>query len=252
MKKLFAMIIALAMVICLSIPAFAAEEETVKTTIKIEASEGDTTARTYSAYKLLNLKVSHKDADHGSTCDGVNHEVDCYNYAYTVNEKYRAILQKEVFDNTLSPFWTGLNATKPDAANGVEDTYILAYLASLQGDNGSDYSTLRKTTDRIYRAILAATNPVIAADETLTTATEHEVEQGYWMIVDVTKDAEGNPLDGNDAYSVAILTTNAQDVIKIRPKASPAPLATSNSDNTMKGNREGITVRTHRVRPCPM
>jgi hypothetical protein len=37
-----------------------------------------------------------------------------------------------------------------------------------------------------------------------------------------------------------------------RPRASPAPLDTSSSDITMKGNREGITVLAQRVSPRPM
>jgi hypothetical protein len=37
-----------------------------------------------------------------------------------------------------------------------------------------------------------------------------------------------------------------------RPRASPAPLDTSSSDITIKGNREGITVLAQRVSPRPM
>ena len=216
MKKLLAMALALAMIFCLGIPAFAADETPADTTtIIINEPDTVTKDRDYNAYKLFDLKVSHKDAGHGYNCpDPINHVAECYNYAYTIsNDNYRTILQKEVYDKTENSFWTDLNTTRPDAASQITDEQILTYISKLQGDNGSDYRTLRKTTDRIYADILAAG---LAADETLETGRNTGIAQGYWLIVDVTENM-GNKYD---AYSVALLNTKGEQSITINPKVS--------------------------------
>ena len=81
MKKLVSILLALVMIFCLSTTAFAAD-----TTLTIEDSDG----RTYNGYQLLELTTSLKTGEHHTAHDG-DHTSDCYNYAYTVNAKYRAI-----------------------------------------------------------------------------------------------------------------------------------------------------------------
>ena len=177
MKKFVSILLALAMILAMSTTAFA-------TTLTINDS-GD---RTYNGYKLLNLTTS-LNCDHA---EGATHEDGCYNYAYTVNEKYKAILQ---------------------ALAGEVD--ILTYLSGLEGDtkNGNDitFDTLHDAAEDIYAAILAAD---IKADapEIINTA---NIDQGYWLFVDVTE------LDGkNDANSFVIVDTKGQEELTLTPKTA--------------------------------
>ena len=80
MKKLVSIFLAIVMILAISVPAFAADE----TTLTINGEAG----RTYVGYKILNLTTSLKTGAHHPTHEG-NHTDDCYNFAYTVNEKYR-------------------------------------------------------------------------------------------------------------------------------------------------------------------
>ena len=143
MKKLLTILLALAMILTFCVPALAVENTSL--TINGEAD------RTYSGYKLLNLTTSLKTGNHHpNTCDNVNHKDDCYNFAYTVNEKYRTILQAEVFANGGNYLWD--TTTKPADKSGVTDDQILKYLANQTSDNGDVYHTMRQVADRIYRA----------------------------------------------------------------------------------------------------
>ena len=177
MKKFVSILLALAMILAMSTTAFA-------TTLTINDS-GD---RTYNGYKLLNLTTS-LNCDHA---EGATHEDGCYNYAYTVNENYKAILQ---------------------ALAGEVD--ILTYLSGLEGDtkNGNDitFDTLHDAAEDIYAAILAAD---IKADAPEITNTA-EIAQGYWLFVDVTE------LDGkNDANSFVIVDTKGQEELTLTPKTA--------------------------------
>lgn len=197
MKKLVSIFLALALVLAIGIPAFAAED----TKLTIENSDG----RTYVGYKLLSLTTSLKgDGHHPATCTG-NHTADCYNYAYTVNEKYRAVLQEEVFANGGNYLWD--NGVKPDAATGVTDDQILGYLSNQTKNDG----TMRQVADRLYRVIKAQN---IEADAKDLTGTNDSIAQGYWMFADVTA------LTGNSANSLVMVDTKGQDSLTITPKTA--------------------------------
>ena len=174
MKKFASILLALTMILAMSIPAFATEN----TILTIN----DSVDRTYNGYQLLKLTTSLKcdDAthDHGDTC---------YNYAYTVNEKYEEILQ------TLA---------------GEED--IIEYLAGQSGDNADGtYGSLRGVADDIYRAILEDAD--IDPDADNLTGTDI-IEQGYWLFADVT-DLSG----GDAANSLVILDTKGEDELTLTP-----------------------------------
>ena len=175
MKKFVSILLVLAMILALSTTAFAAEN----TNLTIS----DSTDRTYNGYKLLNLTTSLK-CDH---TEGETHNDTCYNYAYTVNEKYENILQEL-------------------AGEGVD---IIAYLGGLSSDNNSTYGTLRAVADSIYRAIQAAD---IAADKTGLTGNNNAIDQGYWLFADVST------LTGNTANSLVMVDTKGQEELTINPK----------------------------------
>lgn len=201
MKKFVSIFLTLALILSLSAVAFAAED----TSLTITNSEG----RTYNGYKLLDLTTSLKTGDHHpAACDGTNHSDDCYNYAYTVNEKYRGILQQETFGNGGNYLWEG--GSKPSDAAQITDDQILKYLSNQTSDNGDVYQTMRQVADRLYRAILAAG---IEADAPGLTGNS-TIEQGYWMFADVTE------LDGNEANSLVMVDTKGQSAVTINPKTA--------------------------------
>ena len=198
MKKATSIILALVMVLALSIPVFAAET----TTLTINGAAG----REYAGYKLLNLTTSLKGDAHHTAHEG-DHTDSCYNFAYTVNEKYRAILQEEVFANGGNYLWEG--GTKPATAAGVTDDQILSYLSNQTSDNGDVYHTMRQVADRLYRAIKTAG---LAVDADNLTGNGDAIEQGYWIFADVTD------LDGNEANSLVMVDTKGQENLVINPK----------------------------------
>ena len=201
MKKFVFILLALAMVLAMGITAFAAD---ASLTIN---DDGD---RTYAGYQLLGLTTSLKEGSHHpATCDNVNHSSDCYNYAYTVNAKYRAILQAETLANGGNYLWEG--GVKPDTADGVTDAQILSYLSNQTSDNGDVYQTMRQVADRLYRAIQAAS---IAADATGLDGNNDSIAQGYWMFADVTA------LTGNEANSLVMVDTKGQDALTITSKTA--------------------------------
>ena len=200
MKKFLTVLMTLVLIFSLCSAAFA---DTVLTI------NDDGVERVYDAFQLLKLTTSLKGDDHHpATCDGTNHADDCYNYAYTVNEKYRDYLQKETFAHGGNYLWAGV--TKPTAAAGVTDEKILEYLANQTGDNGTN--TLRQVADRLYRAIKAED---VTADKSRITSTGDIIAEGYWMIVDVT-DLNGE----NEANSLAMVDTRGQNSITVKPKTA--------------------------------
>ena len=198
MKRITAILLALMIVLGLSTTAFASENASVTIT--------DSEGRTFVGYQLLELTTSLKGANHHpATCDGTNHSDDCYNFAYTINGKYRAILQTETLENGRNELW--VTAGKPATADGVTDEQILKYL---EGQTSGD-GTMRQVSDRIYRAIQAAG---IAADADHLTGNNDSIPQGYWMFADVSE------LDGNETNSLVMVDTAGQEAITITPKTA--------------------------------
>jgi len=200
MKKLFSFILAMVMIFAMSITAFAAETTNLTIT--------DSGERTYEGYQLLRLTTSLKTGNHHTAHDG-DHTRDCYNYAYTVNEKYRAIFQAEVFDNGGNYLWE--EGVKPADATKVTDDQILKYLSNQTSDNGDVYMTMRQVADRIYRAIKVKG---IEADKKGLTGNNDTIDQGYWMFADVTN------LTNNASNSLVIVDTAGQDALTVQSKTA--------------------------------
>ncbi len=201
MKKAISILLALAMILCLGTTVLA---DNTAITINDEAADA------YEGYKLLNLTTSLKSGSHHpENCDG-NHSDDCYNYAYSVNEKYLAVLQKETFDNGRNELW--LAHGKPADFTGVSKELVIEYLNGQTRDNGDVSGTLRIVADRVYRAIKAAG---IEADAKNMTGNADVVEKGYWLIADVTN--KGGEYDAN---SLVMVDTRGENAITVTPKVA--------------------------------
>lgn len=146
MKKLFALILALAMVLSLAATGFATAVDGTDYTTETTAVTITNTSHTFNAYKLLNATVSKSDEE-GAT----------ENIAYTINSKYSEVL-----------------AT---VTGKTEDADIIAYISNLSGD------AVRTFGNTVYAKIQEKS---IEADATVTGNTAAQLVKGYWMFVDVT------------------------------------------------------------------
>lgn len=200
MKKLLSIILTMTMFFSLSMTAFATEN----TSLTIEDSDG----REYVGYQLLKLTTSLKEDEHHTDHTG-DHTNDCYNYAYTLNTRYETVLQEEVFNKGGNYLWD--DTPKPTTASGIKEPQILKYLANQTSDDGDVYHTMRQVADRLYRAIKEAN---ITPDADNLNGTGDNIEQGYWMIADVTD------LNGHDANSLVMVDTKGQDALVITPKTA--------------------------------
>lgn len=206
LKKLAGLLLAVCMLLGVSATALAAD-----ITIGNGEDQGN-----YNAYQILNLTTSLKTKDCHSD---ETHESECYNYAYTVNEKYRSVLQAVVF---AAQWNTQVMGTKPGQAGQVTDDQILAYINGLTSDTVTTEGdetvrtpgTSRIFADALYRAILS-NEPALDADVKVTGRdTLSGVDQGYWLIADVTNPEE------YDADSLVMLDTAGHQTITVSPKKS--------------------------------
>lgn len=176
-KKIMAFLLATLMVMGMSMSVFAAN-----ITMNDEGAENSV----YAAYRLL-------DAVDGSPDDSPTITM----IAYTVNEKYRSILETA----------TGVNG----------DTNIINYI------DGLDDTKLREFAETVYAAIKTAglvpdemtnkddpaTNGVNEGD---TTKVFENVPQGYYLIEEITIDGE--------IKSLVMLDTAGKDDISVKTKES--------------------------------
>lgn len=152
----------------------------------------DGTGNQYQAYRVLNLTTSLKAGDEHAAGE---HTSDCYNYSYTINEKYRAALQ------------SALDGTGADADNNgaISDQEILNYLSSLSGDDHA--AAVRAFADKMWAQIRS-----LEADATATNKAFSDMSQGYYLIAETEKG------DNPDAISLVMLDTAGQTDIKVKSK----------------------------------
>ena len=170
MKKAFAMILAIMMVLSLAATAFAAGD----TTTLIVNTEGYA-ERTFNAYRVLT-----------ATNDG-----EAFNYE--VVPAFRAVLA------------SALEIDTTDKTDAVIDNAILEGIAAL-----TTGESVRHFADDLYRAIKAAN---IAANITDWNGSAKTVDQGYWLIVDVTENLT------NESNSLVILDTAGDASVTVNLKA---------------------------------
>ena len=152
----------------------------------------DGTGNQYQAYRVLNLTTSLKTGDEHAAGE---HTSDCYNYSYTVNEKYRAALQSALED-------TGADT---DGVEGLSDQEILSYLSGLSGDDHA--AAVRAFADKMWAQIRN-----MGADATATDKAFSDMSQGYYLIAETEKGS--NP----GAFSLVMLDTAGQNDITVKSK----------------------------------
>ena len=175
MKKYLSMSLAVIMALAMAAPSFAEPGDgdvtpdnppvSTETTVhnpntNITINNEGTTSNKYAAYKLLN-------ATNGKNSAG--EEI----YAYTINDKYAAILKAQL----------------PDG-----QTNVMEYLKGLEED-GAD---IRTYADAVYRAIKVAN---ITPDVTTENSSFKDVKQGYYLIADISD------ISGDDTHSLVMLDT---------------------------------------------
>ena len=200
MKKLFAMILPLVMILGLAVPAAAAT-----TDLTITDGSGYTANRDYKAYQVLTATVS-----------GLN-------FAYQLNTKYTDVLVDAL----------DLTVTGTETETQLENMIVGAIKAI-----GSDAEKMRHFADDLYAAIVAAG---LTADATWTGATT-TVEQGYWIIADVTDlDENGNGQhDANEEYSNSLVMVDTVGDVEVtitnKPDIPVVVKKTDDENDSLIGN----------------
>ena len=163
MKKFTAMLLAVIMVLGMAMSASAA---------KITIDDGKITGATYQAYKLL------KATDGGVNEDGTK------KIAYTVNEKYAAVLEEVTGKTTDAEVVAYIN--EHELSEFAEDIYAAINTAGLEKDYESEENMFAS------------------------------VEQGYYLIVET---ALGTTESGaTDTYSLLMLDTAGKDDVTVYTK----------------------------------
>lgn len=222
MKKIISIIMGLAMILAMSTTAFAAQ-----------LTINDNDNRDYEGYQLLTLTTSLKQ--NHTTHEG-NHSKGCYNYAYTVNGKYREILWAETFANGSNDIWG--NKGKPNSVDSEsvttaqKDAWIMAYFNAQSSDSDNTYGSMRDVADRLYRAIKAKN---VEADAKKLTGNGDNIAQGYWIFADVTD------LNGDEAAnSLVMVDTAGQDPVVITPKTALPTIEKKVQDINDSTDNDGI------------
>lgn len=201
-KKAASMMLSILMIAAMMVPAFA-----VDITI-------DGTGMSYSAYRLLDLTTNLK-ANHEAH-DGA-HTTNCYNFAYTVNDKYRAVLQDI--------------AKGANKVGTVSDAEIIDYI---EGQSTSE--AIRTFADNVFAQVKS-----MDADATAANKVFSNIEQGYYLIAE-TQAA------GNDAISLVMLDTAGQDDITIKSKEDvPTLTKTVQEVNDSTGATSWGTAADHDI-----
>lgn len=158
--------------------------------------EGQGVGSSYRAFQLLSLNTSLKATGHDAHPDG-EHTDDCYNYAYTVNSKYRDYLRQAMGNTTAT------------------DTQIIDYIRGLDADG------VRAFADTLYTNMYTAMNNGTLAPDGVATADTDAKEtnvtilvpkQGYYMISEAVIGSDP------DSKSLVMLDTLGQDDITVKTK----------------------------------
>ena len=167
-------------------PAFAAPTASTSATITMDGS-----ANQYKAYRLLDLTTALKSGHEAH--EGTEHTPDCYNYSYTLNEKYKTVLDAV---HTM----TDLNGD-----GTIDDRDYVKYI----NDLASDPQNVRDFADKVFAQISAGN---IEADATDSNKVFSGISQGYYLI------AETQTAGDYDTISLVMLDTHGQDNLTVKSK----------------------------------
>lgn len=216
MNKVLKGLVAVAATAAMAVAGFAGAstamaDTTTKTDITItDAVIGDQ----FSAYKLLNLTTSVEGEEPNQTT----------NYSYTVNSKYRNVLEQTIDE---------LNG---DAAAPATDAAIIDYITKnvVSAESAENTKvTARKFAETVRAKIAAANTPTVtlqadgvAAKTADNDATFSNMDQGYYLIVQTS----ATSADGN-TMSQVILDTHGQDKLDLTVKKDSVTLTKKVQEN---------------------
>ena len=167
-KRIFALLVVLIMLLSMTI------------TVSADNTKGSITVNgdgTYNGYKLLEATNALDESGNATE-----------KFAYTLNEKYKSVLESVIGE--------------------VTESEMISYIQNLDTDGIRDFA------DKVYREILNSTSE-ITPDADFVGGTAKEVDQGYWLIADVTIFDNGAT---NTTYSLVMLDTAGKDEIKVDVK----------------------------------
>lgn len=191
MKRIAGFIFASVMAMSLAVPTMAAD-------ITIDGTGTD-----YQAYRILDLTTSLKDENDGHGTG--DHTSECYNYAYTVNDKYINVLKNALPDDSSTANNDGYASWDVNKDGEASEREIIDYISGL-GDNSEG---IREYADEVYSGIK---NGRLEADATSTEKVFSSVAQGYYLILESTLS------DDPDSRSLVMLNTAGQDDITVHSK----------------------------------
>lgn len=191
MKRIAGFIFASVMAMSLAVPTMAAD-------ITIDGTGTD-----YQAYRILDLTTSLKDENDGHGTG--DHTSECYNYAYTVNDKYINVLKNALPDDSSTANNDGHASWDVNQDGEASEREIIDYISGL-GDNSEG---IREYADEVYSGIK---NGSLVADATSTGKVFSGVAQGYYLILESTLS------DDPDSRSLVMLNTAGQDDITVHSK----------------------------------
>lgn len=216
MNKVLKGLVAVAATAAMAVAGFAGAstamaDTTTKTDITItDAVIGDQ----FSAYKLLNLTTSVEGEEPNQTT----------NYSYTVNSKYRNVLEQTIDE-------LNGDAAAPDTDAAIID-YITKNVVSTESAENTKV-TARKFAETVRAQIAAANTPTVtlqadgvAAKTADNDATFSNMDQGYYLIVQTS----ATSADGN-TMSQVILNTHGQDELNLTVKKDTVELTKKVQEN---------------------
>lgn len=194
-RKLTVLVLAIVFVLSLATGVFAAENGKVNIII-----ENAIAGATYSGYRILDTTTSLKSQNCHSTDE--EHQSTCYNIAYSVNDKYEALLK---------------NVTEATTDEGIIE-YIGAQTSVEQ---------TRAFADAVYNQLGAITADKTKKADTATVTLDN-IDSGYWLIVETINDEKYN-----GAYSLVILDTVGSRNVTVSTKRDEPALEKFVRDNGM-------------------
>ena len=219
---MLSVVLAVMMVMSMSVTAFAMEYDpdsltTIK--FKLASSQVSTFAATehptqsVKGYKLLNLSTSLKADD---DCAG-DHTSACYNYAYTINDKYEDIL---------------LDVASSHAGSTVAALDLVNWLSGLSKEEAQLWA------DDVYREIADAGIDADADAIDVSNSATISVEKGYWLFADITSYGSNDDV----VNSLVLLATKGDEDLTVTPKQDVPTLVKKVSNTEDSGWSDTISA----------